>query len=88
MTTRSEKFEPVVGADHAGTLERLLRQVREWAREESLRRQLREERRQLLYLSDAMLDDLGISREEAKAEARRTDVPAERMMQLRRDRRG
>jgi uncharacterized protein YjiS (DUF1127 family) len=69
------------------TLERLLRQVREWAREESLRRQLRRERRQLLEMDDDTLADLGISRHEAEAEARRNDIPGERLVQLQQGRR-
>lgn len=86
MTTRSEKLQPGLARDHARTLERLLRQVREWAAEESLRRQIRAERRRLPEMSDAMLADLGISRQEAEAEARRTDIPAERLALMHRGR--
>jgi uncharacterized protein YjiS (DUF1127 family) len=80
MTTQSENFRPGLAADPAHTLERLLRRAREWAREESLRRRINRERRQLLEMSDVMLADLGISRHEAEAEARRNDVPAERLL--------
>ena len=86
MTTRSVKFRPHPAENHARTLERLLQQVRDWAREESLRRRLGRERRQLLAMDDAMLRDIGISRHEAEAEARRTDVPAERRAPIRRGR--
>ncbi len=79
MTTRSESLQTELASDHARTLERLLRQVRAWAAEESLRRQIRAERGQLLAMSDAMLADLGITRAEAEAEARRSDIPAERL---------
>ena len=79
MTTRSDKLQPELAAEHARTLDRLLRQARDWAAEESLRRQIRRERRQLLAMSDAMLADLGITRAEAEAEARREDIPAERL---------
>jgi len=79
MTTRSENFQPGLAADHARTLERLIRQVREWAREESLRRRINQERRRLLEVSDTMLADLGITRSEAETEARRKEIPAERL---------
>ena len=79
MTTRSDKLQPELATEHARTLDRLLRQARDWAAEESLRRQIRRERRQLLAMSDEMLADLGISRAEAEAEARRTDIPVERL---------
>lgn len=86
MTTQSLKFHPDSAENHARTLERLLRQVREWAREESLHRRLRRERRQLLEMDDAMLQDIGISRHEAEAEARRRDIPAERLAPMQRGR--
>lgn len=85
MTTQSEKYDPGLTGDHARILERLIRQVREWARRESLRRRIRQERRQLLELNDAMLADLGISRFDAEAEARRDDIPAVRLDLLQRD---
>jgi len=87
MTTRSENLQPGLAREHARTLQRLLQQVREWAAEESLRRQIRYERRLLLEMSDSTLADLGISRDEARAEARRKDIPARRLRLLQRDRR-
>jgi uncharacterized protein YjiS (DUF1127 family) len=87
MTTRSAKFQPRLAEEHASTLERLIRRVREWAREESLRRRIKQERRQLKEMDDAMLADLGISRHEAEAEARRTDIPVERLANLQQGRR-
>ena len=79
MTTRSAKFQPGLAEEHASTLERLVQQVREWAHKESLRRKIKQERRQLLNMDDAMLADLGISRHEAETEALRRDIPAERL---------
>lgn len=79
MTTKSDNLQSAIAAEHARTLDRLLRQAREWAAEESLRRRIKQERRQLLAMSDAMLADLGITRAEAEAEARRRDIPAERL---------
>lgn len=85
MTTRSEKYQPDLAENHARTLDRLLRDVREWARREALRRDLKRERRQLREMSDAMLADLGISRFDAEAEARRNDIPPDRLASLRQD---
>ena len=79
MTMQTENYPAGPAEDHALTLERLLREVREWARRDSLRRQLRRERRQLREMSDRQLADLGISRHEAEVEARRQDIPAERL---------
>lgn len=86
MTTRSEKYQPGLAEKHPGTLERLLREVREWALREALRRDLKRERRQLGRMSDAQLADLGISRFEAEAEARRDDIPDARLALLERGR--
>lgn len=79
MTTRSVKIQHGLTPDHTNTLERLIRQVRAWARQESLRRQLKRERRQLLAMDDETLADLGITRAAAEVEARRDDIPAERL---------
>ena len=84
MTTQSEKFDPGLAGEHARILGRLIREVREWARAESLRRRIRQERRQLLEIDEAMLADLGITRDDAQAEARRNDIPAERLALLQR----
>ena len=79
MTTHTENYQAGPAEDHARTLERLLREVREWARRETLRRQIGRERRRLLEMSDRLLADLGISRHQAEAEARRGDIPVERL---------
>ena len=64
----------------AGTsmLDRWLETLRAWSSDQTLRARIRRERRQLLELSDAMLHDLGITRHDAEAEARRDDVPVSR----------
>lgn len=85
MTTRSAKISPGLAAIHARTLERLLREVRDWARRESLRRELTRERRQLLGMSDATLADLGISRHVAENEARRDEIHRRRLVSPDRD---
>jgi uncharacterized protein YjiS (DUF1127 family) len=76
MTTHTESYTTGVAAN---TLDALLQQVRDWVKREALKQQLRQERRQLAEMSDAMLSDLGIDRAEALAEAARTDIPADRL---------
>jgi uncharacterized protein YjiS (DUF1127 family) len=44
-----------------------------------LKIRIHQERRQLLSMSEAMLKDLGISRAAAEQEARRTDLPSNRL---------
>lgn len=87
MSTLSETFQSSQDEYRGSTLERLLREVHDRLRRESLRRELERERRQLLEMSDAMLADLGISHGEARAEARRTDIPADRLRLVKRSRR-
>lgn len=76
MNTRVQNYS--IGAAADSTLDRLLQQVRAWAANESLKYRLKQERRQLAQLSDAMLRDLGISRTDAEIEASRRDIPAVR----------
>jgi len=77
MNTRVENYTPGVAA--ANALDTLLQKVRGWAQREALKYQLRQERRQLAEMSDAMLRDLGIDRADALAEAVSSDIPAERL---------
>ena len=76
MSTRTEKFTSGLFAGEV--LERMQRQVREWAVRETLKRKLAQERRQLAYLSDDMLRDIGVCRADAELEASRSDIPAAR----------
>lgn len=62
----------------ASTLDRLLEALRDWSSEQVLRARIRRERRQLREMPEAMLRDLGITRGEAIAEARRNDIPPAR----------
>ena len=64
--------------DGVNPLERLLEALRDWSSQQVLRARIRRERQQLLEMSDAMLRDLGITRHDAEAEARRDDVPTSR----------
>lgn len=78
MNTRVENYTAAVAA--ANALDTLLRKAQAWARREAVKSQLRRERRQLAEMSDEMLRDLGVRREDALAEAAKTDIPAGRLM--------
>ena len=54
----------------------------DWATKLVLQANVDRERKQLLLMSDEMLKDLGITRAEAIAEARKTDIPANRLNAL------
>jgi len=77
MTTKTAKLGPALIAAEA--LDKLQRQVRAWALREALNYRLKQERRQLAALSDAMLHDLGISRADAEVEAASRAIPAGRL---------
>ena len=78
MNTRVENY--TAGFAAASILDMLLRRVRAWSQREALKYRLRQERRQLAEMPDEMLRDLGVGREDALAEAAKTDIPADRLM--------
>lgn len=53
-----------------------------WAEKLVLQANVDRERQQLLNMSDAMLSDMGITRADADAEARKTELPATRLNTL------
>ena len=53
-----------------------------WAEKFVLQAKVARERQQLLIMSDEMLSDMGITRAEAEAEARKTEIPATRLNTL------
>lgn len=53
-----------------------------WAEKFVLQANVARERKQLLIMSDAMLSDMGITRAQAEAEARNTELPAARIKTL------
>ena len=56
-----------------------------WAKIQQLKISMHRERQQLLEMSDAMLADLGITRDQAQEEARRVSLPEMRIELLDRD---
>ena len=79
MTAYTEQCSRSLVTSPAGVLEYLTGQINCWFRVQQLKHQVARERRQLLLLSDAELRDLGISREDAVAEAHRGDLPSDRL---------
>ena len=62
----------------ASTLDRLLEALRDWSSQQVLRARIQRERQQLREMPEAILRDLGITRGDAIAEARRNDIPPAR----------
>jgi|GEM_PF-6811918 len=63
-------------ADTSGSFNRLSNWGRHYLQEQSFKRTIAKERKQLAKLSDAMLNDIGIDRETAMVEAKHTSIPA------------
>ena len=57
----------------------LFQRLQQWFARQRVRASLQLERKQLLAMSDQMLRDIGITREQAMEEAKREDIPAERI---------
>ena len=84
MTTYIETCSQRIDGMAVSTLRRLGQQLKNWAKVQQLKIGVRRERQQLLEMSDAMLDDLGITRDQAREEARRVILPAIRVELLNR----
>ena len=80
MTTYTENCSRSIAEAPLGVWESLLQIFRTWMSDQQLRFKLRQERRQLAEMSDALLHDIGVSRVDAEREAARQDIPASRML--------
>ena len=78
MTECTAKCSATLAASHVGTTGSLLQTVRQWIAEQRLKSRIQHERAQLLMLTDGQLQDMGLDRAAAEAEARRRDIPAGR----------
>lgn len=56
----------------------LVQRLQQWLEIQQLKASLRQERQQLLEMSDAMLKDLGITRSQAMHEAQQLNLPEAR----------
>jgi uncharacterized protein YjiS (DUF1127 family) len=82
MTTYSENCSRNIAGSSAGVFDNLFEKFCHYMKIQLLKVRIRQERRQLLSMSAAMLNDLGITRTEAEREARRTDLPSARLKTL------
>ena len=79
MTTLSKNCTQCVDGNFHEVQGNLYLMFRQWFRELELKAKVNQERRQLLNMSDAMLNDMGLTRAQANAEAYRVDLPVERL---------
>jgi uncharacterized protein YjiS (DUF1127 family) len=79
MTTYSQTCNHPVATDNSRVLDNLVHLCREYFQKLSLKSKINAERRQLLEMSDAMLNDIGIDRVQAAQEAIRRDIPEARL---------
>ena len=82
MTTYSENCSRNIAGSSVGVFDNLLEKFCHYMKKQLLKARVRQERRQLLSMSEAMLKDLGISRADAEQEAQSTDLPAARLKTL------
>ena len=82
MTTYTEKCSRSIVEHPAAALDILIQLFRQWMKNQQLRFQVAQERRQLMEMSDSMLQDLGISHAQAQAEAMQSELPAARLQSL------
>ena len=78
MTIYAHNCPQTMTADTSGIFHRLSSWGRHFLLEQSLNHAIAKERKQLAKLSEAMLNDIGIDRSTAIAEARRTAIPTSR----------
>ena len=83
MTTRTQNLPHNRSRYRSQIVDRLSRQIQCWFEMKQLKISLRQERKQLMTMSDELLKDLGISRADAETEARRKDIPPSRLETLR-----
>ncbi|MDJ0778758.1 MAG: DUF1127 domain-containing protein [Gammaproteobacteria bacterium] len=82
MTAYTEKCSRSMQTETAGILETARDLFLDWVKNLQIKAAIRAERRQLLEMNDAQLKDIGLSREQALAEAARNDLPQHRMSAL------
>ncbi len=85
MTTYTENYTQGIVGNFVEALGNLVHRVRHWASIQQLKIDVKQERRQLLEMSDAMLSDLGITWDQAREEARKVDLPVVRIEMLDRE---
>ncbi len=79
MTTYTQNCSRSIAGHPAGVLDILIQSFCQWMKHQHLKIQVAQERRQLLEMSDDMLQDIGISWAQAETEAMRTEMPSGRL---------
>lgn len=79
MTTYTANYTQGIVGNFVDVIGNFVQRLRHWARIQQLRFDVKQERQQLLEMSDAMLGDLGITRDQAREEARKDDLPVVRI---------
>jgi uncharacterized protein YjiS (DUF1127 family) len=79
MTTYTENYTQGIVGNLAEALGNFVQRLRHWARIQQLKNDVKQERQQLLEMSDAMLADLGVTWDQARGEARKVDLPVVRI---------
>jgi uncharacterized protein YjiS (DUF1127 family) len=79
MTTYTENYTQGIVGNFVDVIGNFVQRLRHWARIQQLKFDVKQERQQLLEMSDAMLSDLDITWDQAKEEARRDDLPVVRI---------
>jgi uncharacterized protein YjiS (DUF1127 family) len=79
MTTYTENCSRSIVGQPAGALDILAQSFHQWMKNQQLKSQVVQERRQLLEMSDDMLQDIGISWAQAETEAMRSEMPIGRL---------
>jgi uncharacterized protein YjiS (DUF1127 family) len=85
MTTYTENYTQGIVGNFVDVIGNFVQRLRHWARIQQLKFDVKQERQQLLEMSDAMLGDLGITWDQAKEEARKDDLPVVRIETLGRE---
>ena len=79
MTTYTENYTQGKVGNIVDALGNFVQRLRHWAKIQQLKNDVKQERQQLLEMSDAMLSDLGITWDQAKEEARKVNLPVVRI---------
>jgi len=79
MTTYTENYTQGIVGNFVDVIGNFVQRLRHWARIQQLKNDVKQERQQLLEMSDSMLSDLGITWDQAKEEAQMVDLPVVRI---------
>lgn len=79
MTICTENCNQSIQSGLYGISVDLFKRVNQWFQRQEIKNSIRQERKQLLTMSEQLLKDIGITREQALEEASRDDVPATRL---------